>query len=50
MQQKECADDCPQLQVCSALDILDYILQLLFRKHVEGLPRLDCGQLQRQPR
>lgn len=32
-------------QVFSALDILDYILQLFFGKHVEGLPRLYCCQL-----
>lgn len=38
----------PTTQVFSALDILDYILQLLFGKHVKGLPRLDCCQLQRR--
>lgn len=34
-------------QVFSALDILDYILQLLFGKHVEGLSGLHRCQLQR---
>lgn len=35
-------------QVFSALDVLDYILQLLFGIHVEGLPGLYCCQLQRR--
>lgn len=48
MQWRECADDCPRLQVFSALDILDYILQLFFWKHMEGLSRLYRCQLQRQ--
>ncbi len=37
-------------QVCSALDVLDYILQLLFGIHVEGLPGLYCCQLQKRHR
>lgn len=40
----------PTTQVFTALDVLDYILQLLFGKHVEGLPRLYCCQLQRRHR
>lgn len=36
----------PTTQVFSALDILDYILQLFFGKHMERLPRLYCCQLQ----
>lgn len=35
-------------EIFSALDVLDYILQLLFGIHVEGLPRLYCCQLQRK--
>lgn len=35
-------------QVFSALDVLDYILQLLFGIHVEGLPGLYCCKLKRR--
>lgn len=37
-------------QVFSALDVLDYILQLLFGIHVEGLPGLYRCQLQKKTR
>lgn len=45
-----CPDLQPGLSSVSALDILDNIFQLLFGKHVEGLPGLYYCELQERHR